>query len=134
MLSLTIIDRTNNRQEKTRARERERKKKKEGEKKKKDLSAIANRIFHLIMLGSSNPSTYLLASSSRMFHDEIFSDDNGKRKKIFKMNSFFVLFLKMIPTIWIVLQWIILLIIIIIIRILTMIIFVDIEQHFHVNN
>ncbi|CAF1967792.1 unnamed protein product [Rotaria magnacalcarata] len=28
------------------------------------------------MLGSSNPSTYLLASSSRMFHDEIFSDDN----------------------------------------------------------
>jgi hypothetical protein len=32
------------------------------------------------MLGSSNPSTYLLAtSSSRMFHDEIFSDDNGKK-------------------------------------------------------
>ncbi|CAF1521454.1 unnamed protein product [Adineta steineri] len=28
------------------------------------------------MLGSSNPSTYLLADSSRMFHDEIFSDDN----------------------------------------------------------
>jgi hypothetical protein len=44
------------------------------------LSAIDNRIFHLMMLGSSNPSTYLLANNSRMFHEEIFSDENGKRK------------------------------------------------------
>ncbi len=56
------------------------KRRKKEKKRKRDLSAIDNRIFHLIMLGSSNPSTYLLASSSRMFHDEIFSDDNGKKK------------------------------------------------------
>jgi hypothetical protein len=64
-----------------------------GEKKrrKRDLSAIDHRIFHLIMLGSSNPSTYLLASSSRMFHDEIFSDDNGKT--IIEKNNFFLYFL-----------------------------------------
>lgn len=45
------------------------------------MPAIDNRIFHLIMLGSSNPSTYLLAGSSKMFHEEIFSDDNGRRRK-----------------------------------------------------
>ena len=31
------------------------------------------------MLGSSNPSTYLLARSSQMFHEEVFSDDPGKK-------------------------------------------------------
>ncbi len=32
-----------------------------------------------MMLGSNNPSAYLLGNNSRMFSDESFSDDNGKK-------------------------------------------------------
>jgi len=34
-----------------------------------------------MMLGSNNPSPYLLAANSRMYSDESFSDDNGKTSK-----------------------------------------------------
>jgi hypothetical protein len=33
------------------------------------------------MLGSNNPSAYLLGANSRLYPDESFSDDNGKKKK-----------------------------------------------------
>ena len=32
------------------------------------------------MLGSTNPSTYLLGTSSGLLHDESYSDDNGRKR------------------------------------------------------
>jgi hypothetical protein len=33
------------------------------------------------MLGSNNPSAYLLGTNSRILPDESYSDDNGKKRK-----------------------------------------------------
>lgn len=50
---------------------------------KRESSAIDHRTvsfewIETMMLGSNNPSAYLLGSSSAMLHDESFSDDNGR--------------------------------------------------------
>jgi hypothetical protein len=38
------------------------------------------------MLGSNNPSAYLLGNNSRIFSDESFSDDYGKEENLAKKN------------------------------------------------
>ena len=45
------------------------------------------------MLGSTNPSAYLLASNAGLYADESFSDDNGKNEENEKLaTNFFSLF------------------------------------------